>query len=194
MSAESIKAKALKCIDEVYPSANTLQATCFPVDDFLGEAVRWVIDVVPVHELTIRDSAVSNSGASIKNGVGSDSAPLNFGRLVYFKANGWKRPVFGAITEDDPRYIQQSNKVLRGNPSRPVVAIVNGGTTIEWYTAIDKEYECEYVPYDASFIPATLEDITAWKLAEILLMSMSDAQNAAVCTARVNEILEQISL
>lgn len=194
MSAESIKGKALKCIDEVYPSADTLNDTYFPVDDFLGEAVRWVIDVVPVHELTRRADEESDSETTIESGVGRDSVPQNFGRLVYFKAKGWKRPVFSAITEDDPRYIQQSNKVLRGNPSRPVVAIVNGGTTLEWYTAIDKEYECQYVPYDVSFIPATLEDITAWKLAEIVLMSMSDAQNAAVCTARVNELLEQLSL
>ena len=38
------------------------------------------------------------------------------------------------------------------------------------------------------------EDITAWKLAEIVLLSMSDAQSASACTARVNELLEQMVL
>jgi hypothetical protein len=102
--------------------------------------------------------------------------------------------VFGVITEDDPRYLQQSNKVLRGNPSRPIVAVVEGGKYFEWYTAQSQEYTCEYVPYAIDYIPTRLEDVASWKLAEIVLMSMSDAQNAAACTSRVNELLMQLSL
>jgi hypothetical protein len=194
MSADSIVAKALKCIDEIYPSENTLNETYLPTDDFLEEMVRWVIDVAPVHELTEREIATGSASTTASNGVGRDAVPEDFGRLVYFKAEGWKRPVFGVITEDDPRYLQQSNKVLRGNPSRPIVAVVEGGKYFEWYTAQSQEYTCEYVPYAIDYIPTRLEDVASWKLAEIVLMSMSDAQNAAVCTARVNELLEQMAL
>ena len=194
MSADSIVAKALKCIDEIYPSENELNETFYPTDAFLEEMVRWVIDAAPVHELSMRTEAAGNASTTLENGVGRDNVPEDFGRLVYFKAEGWKRPVFGVITEDDPRYLQQSNKVLRGNPSRPIVAVVEGGKYLEWYTAKTQQYECEYVPYAIDYIPERLEDLAAWKLAEIVLMSMHDAQYASICTARVNEHLQQLSL
>ena len=50
------------------------------------------------------------------------------------------------------------------------------------------------MPYAIDYIPTRLEDLASWKLAEIVLMSMSDAQNAAVCTARVNELLQMLQL
>lgn len=194
MSKESIVAKALKCIDEIYPSENTLNETFYPTEAFIDEMVRWVIDIAPVHELTERETTTGSASTLVTNDVGRDAVPEDFGRLVYFKADGWKRPVFGVITEDDPRYRQQSNKVLRGNPSRPIVAVVEGGKCFEWYTAQNTEYTCEYVPYAIDYIPTRLEDLAAWKLAEIVLMSMSDVQSASVCTARVNELLEMLGL
>ena len=193
MSQESIVAKALKCIDEIYPSENTLNEPFYPTEAFIDEMVRWVIDVAPVHELTEREIATGSGSTTASSGVGRDAVPENFGRLVYFKADGWKRPVFGVITEDDPRYLQQSNKVLRGNPSRPIVAVVEGGKYLEWYTAKTQQYDCEYVPYAIDYIPTRLEDIASWKLAEIVLMSMHDAQYASICTARVNELLQVLA-
>lgn len=194
MSKETIVAKALQCIDEVYPDDNTLNEGHFPTDAFIDEMVRWVIDIVPTHELTktislnLRDAKVDDDG------VGSAKVS-DVGRIVYFKAAHWKRPVFGVITENDPRYIQQSNKVLRGNPSRPVVALVDGRTKLEWYTGDNERSEtAKHVPYSIDYIPENLEDLAAWKLAEIVLMSMSDAQAAAVCTAKVNEHLEILAL
>ena len=191
--------KALKCIDEVYPDGNTLNEGYFPTDAFIDEMVRWVIDIVPSHELTNR-VALSLQNPSIEGDVGYGMLPNLFdGRIVYFKANGWKRAATNVITEDDPRYIQQGNKVLRGNASRPVVALVNAfrgyiGRGVEWYSATDVSYLGQYVPYSIDFIPENLEDLAAWKLAEIVLMSMSDAQAAAVCTAKVNEHLEMLAL
>lgn len=197
MSKDTIVAKALKCIDEIYPSENTLNEGYFPTDAFIDEAVRWVIDVVPSHELTLRKDLELKSSSVGKDGIGSGETPDDYGRLVYFRAYGWKRPVLGAITENDPRYIQQCNKVLRGNPSRPIVAETyrNGNTPkkeIEWYTTNEEDYEGQYVPYSIDYIPATLYDITAWKLAEIVLMSMHDVQSASICTAKVNEHLARL--
>lgn len=194
MSKESIVAKALKCIDEIYPSENTLNETFYPTEAFIDEMMRWVIDVVPVHEFTERETATGSASTSVTNDVGRDVVPGDFGRLVYFKADGWKRPVFGVITEDDPRYLQQSNKVLRGNPSRPIVAVVEGGKRFEWYTAQNTEYTCEYVPYAIDYIPTRLEDLASWKLAEIVLMSMHDTEGASICTSKVNEHLEILAL
>ena len=201
MSQETIVAKALKCIDEIYPSENTLNEGYFPTDAFIDEAVRWVIDIVPAHELTLRKN-LELTGISVSNdGIGSGRTPDDYGRLVHFNAHDWKRPVFGAITEDDPRYIQQHNKVLRGNPSRPIVVetFMRGNTssrTIRWYTtnADENDYDGQYVPYSIDFIPASLYDITAWKLAEIVLMSMHDTEGASICTSKVNEHLGILAL
>lgn len=199
MSKETIVAKALQCIDEVYPDENTLNEGHFPTETFINEMVRWVINIVPSHELPKREF-LNLTEVETNVDMGGGKLPEEFdGRIVYFRANGWKRAVTNAITENDARYIQQSNKVLRGNASRPVLAIVNHvgeskDRGVEWYPAADTYFNGMYVPYSIDYIPENLEDLAAWKLAEIVLMSMSDAQSAAVCTAKVNEHLEILAL
>lgn len=195
MSAENIKAKALKCIDEIYPSADTLNDTYFPVDDFLGEAVRWAIDILPVHILTIRKEITLNGG-KVEDGVVTWVEPtIVDARIVYFKMGDWARPA-DIIYEDSLIYRQQKNRVLRGTPSRPIAVRMMDGQTIEAYTSnSDTPQDSTYiVPYDAAYIPDRAIDLCAWKLAEVVLLSMSDMQNASACTARVNELLQQITL
>lgn len=189
---DRIVAKALRCIDEVYPSESTIIVSYLPTDIFIDEVVRWVIDIVPSKELS-KTTYLTLSKSTVDEGVGSADVS-DVGRIVYFKAGDWKRPVFGTITENDARYIQQSNKILRGNPSRPIVALVKGRTRLEWYTTESETQEVKHVPYSVEYIPSNLEDLAAWKLAEIVLMSMSDVQSASVCTARVNELLEMLGL
>lgn len=190
---DRIVAKALRCIDEIYPADDRLNESYFPTDEFIDEMVRWVIDIVPVHHLTKHSSIKNGEGEVDAEGVGC-VAHTKDERIVYFKADDWKRPVFGVITEDDPRYIQQSNKVLRGNPSRPVVAWVEGKTKLEWYTTDVEEYSIHTVPYDTEYIPENLESLAAWKLAELVLSSMSDVQSAGVCASKVNEHLQMLVL
>lgn len=194
MSAENIKAKALKCIDEIYPSADTLNDTYFPVEDFLGEAVRWAIDILPAHIFTERE-ALDFAKIEDRYGVLYLTPDVEVGRVVYVKVKDWARPA-DIIYEDSLAYRQQKDKVLRGNPSRPIVARMMDGT-MEAYTITGTAptiIPAYHIPYDAEYIPEKAEDITAWKLAEIVLLSMSDAQNATACTARVNELLEQMVL
>ena len=187
-SKDNIKNKALACIDEVGGSTVSM----FPTDTFLGEAVRWVIDIVPVHHLTI-SSTTNTKDLTLSEGKATLSSNLD-GRIVYVKASDWDRPVTKVIYVDDIIYRQQSNPVLRGNPSRPVVAYDKATKTLQLFTTTDQKVTVSYVPYDVDSIPTSLEDITAWKLAEIVLMSISDAQSAAVCSARVNEQLEMLAL
>lgn len=187
-SEANIQTKALKCIDEVGGSTVSM----FPVADFLDEAVRWVIDIVPVHHLTI-SSTENTKELPITNDKATLSSDLD-GRIVYVKASDWDRPVTKVIYADDIIYRQQSNSVLRGNPSRPVVAYDKATKTLELFTTTDSKVTVSYVPYDVTYIPDSLADITAWKLAEIVLLSINDAQSASVCTARVNEQLEMLAL
>lgn len=185
---KNIKDKALKCMDEIGGSTVSM----FPIADFFGEAVRWVIDAVPERHLTT-SSTQNTKDIPVNGGKAELSSDLD-GRIVYVKASDWDRPVTKVIYVDDILYRQQSNPVLRGNPSRPVVAYDKATKTLELFTTTDNTVTVSYVPYDAAYIPTSLEDITAWKLAEIVFLAISDAQSAAVCSARVNEQLEMLAL
>lgn len=192
---DNIVAKALRCIDEIYPAENALNKSFYPTDVFIDEAVRWVIDNVPVHVLPF--DTTNNKVAIVLEGTidGGKSAKIEGelnGRIIYAKEHGWKRAVLGVIEESDVRYAQQKNRVLRGNNSRPVVALTQGRGAIEWYPSNDQDILIVKAPYDTEYIPSHLVDITAWKLAEIVLTSMHDIQSASICTAKVNEHLSQL--
>jgi hypothetical protein len=70
-------------------------------------------------------------------GAGRTTLPSDFMRLVTFRMSDWYRPVTEAITEEHPAYMMQSSRYagVRGNPQRPVVAIVHGeaGQVLEFY-------------------------------------------------------------
>lgn len=186
--------KALKCIDEIYPSENTLNEGYFPTDAFIDEAVRWVIDVAPVHELTEREVEMDFVDISYKDNVAYIPQTSDWGRVIYVKFSDWVRPAT-IINWDDILYRQQMNKVLRGNPSRPIVVRTKNG--IEAYTTNASgtaAVDALHVPYNIENIPIRLEDLASWKLAEIVLMSMHDTQGASICTSKVNEHLEILAL
>lgn len=102
------------------------------------DAVRMVEMQAPLHLL---DSG-NNFGSSISWGgaVNADetssstgsvykgwtSLPEKFMRLIVFKMSDWERPVYAAITGDDPRYLHQSSRHggIVGTPQKPVCAIV----------------------------------------------------------------------
>ena len=194
MSKSTIISKAMRCIDEVTANA-PIEEGLFPTDVFFCEALRWVIDVVPLHQLGEGEMLVLGS-LNVSDGVGSGLLPDDFARLISFKANDWSRAVVTPIYDTDPQYIQQSSRVLRGKPSRPVVAICKGKTVLEYYTTTlyGDAYTAQYIPYDVISIPPHLEDMVAWKLAEIVLLSISDANAAAVCSARVKDILTEMTV
>lgn len=193
MSKESIVAKALKCIDEIYPSENTLNETFYPTETFIDEMVRWVIDVAPIHELITREDIIVVAPI-IKDGVAQITQTDDWGRVIYVKCKDWVRPA-DIINEDDILYRQQTNKTLRGNPLRPIAVRTIGGLKLYTTTiSLAADIELMHVPYDAEYIPSRLEDIASWKLAEIVLMSMHDTQSASVCSARVNELLQMLQL
>ena len=60
-------------------------------------------------------------------GAGRVNLPNDFLRLVTFRMSDWYRAVTDPITEDSPLYAMQSSRYagVRGNPQRPVVAIVH---------------------------------------------------------------------
>lgn len=71
------------------------------------------------------------------NGMGDITLPSDFMRLLTFQMSDWERPG-KIITETDPEYVLQSSpyRGIKGNPIRPIVAIVNysDGLHLELYS------------------------------------------------------------
>lgn len=73
-------------------------------------------------------------------GAGKVNLPKDFMRLITFRMSDWYKPVTEPITEEHPLYLQQTSRFLgvRGNPERPVVAIVHGaaGQVLEFFSCL----------------------------------------------------------
>lgn len=197
---ESIIAKASLCIDEVYPSPNDINAPFLPIEQFLDEAAEWVVKAVPAKSLgkgTEVDLPLEDDSWEYdidEEGVGSVTLPEDFKRLLSFKCSDWRRPVVAPIYDTDISYTQQSNPYLRGNAYRPEVAICDGETRLEFYTATSPAAtaKCRYFAFSTvdNDYPENLINITAWKLAELVLTSISSIISAQACQAKVNELLQ----
>lgn len=195
---DDIRGKALKCIDETYPDSDNANAAFFPVDDFMLEAARWIIGVVPAKVLGAGAEIPTDKLDAHADGSGSLPLPADFMRLIAFRMKGWLRPVTEPIYDTDIRYAQQFNRTLRGGEARPVVVISRGGTRLEYFSSTLGEQarivEARYMglPTTEGPYPEKLKDITAWKLAELILSCMNDLPAAQLCAAKVNEHLQTL--
>lgn len=103
----------------------------------IAEAARIVVRAAPRHLL---DGGVPFGDAIHweRDFSGWTLLPDDFMRMLVFRMSDWERPVYEAITESDARYALQHSryKGIRGNPQKPVVAIVrrNEGLVLELYS------------------------------------------------------------
>lgn len=103
----------------------------------IAEAARRVISKAPVNLI---DSGIAIDG-SITFRKSSQSGWMllsdDFMRLIIFKMSNWERPVYQAITAQDPRYAMQFSRYpgIRGNVQKPVVAITRRaeGLALEFF-------------------------------------------------------------
>jgi hypothetical protein len=195
MKKEQLIQKVYRCIDETYPDTTTQDLEEFNIPAFLDEAVRWVVNVVPVGALG--EGTPHNSL----------TLPVDFLRLLEFKMDGWKVSVTEALSQNNPKYWQQQNPALRGGNSRPLVFLVNGETELEPYPYYEKEVTNEKweglkelvpaiktlrvfkMPTDYTNYPDKLLDITAWKTAELVFSMMQDANGVSVAQAQIQNIM-----
>ena len=198
---EDIIAKASRCIDEVYPMPNDINAPFLPIEQFLDEAAEWVIKAVPVKALGAGNTVnlpEDDPGSLTVNDNGSGVVKLkaDFKRLLYFNTSDWHRPVITPIYDTDAVYQQQFNPFLRGSTFRPVVAICKGETELEFFslspyntkTSVEYRY-FGFTKIDDTY-PQVLEDITAWKTAELVLTSIQSLTSAQACQTKVTEIIQ----
>ena len=204
MSRASIIKKAYLCIDEVYPDITDQDIPAFNVEEFLDQAARLIIQIAPARTLGTLAVDYTNTDApliSVIDGVGRIQLKDSFARLVSFQAEDWSSVVTEALDDTSPRYKQQGNPILRGTPHRPMVFITNGGKHLEYYTTkavaegaskgLEQFFAVCFDGVDDNY-PTKLEDITAWKTAELVLSTMGDTSAATNCTNRVTEILQTL--
>lgn len=114
------------------------------------EAVRRVVTEAPTHLL---DGGLPFGDAIFwrSKGSGWTLLPEDFMRLLVFKMSDWERPVYEPITAADPQYQLQFSryKGLRGNPQKPVVAIVSRaeGRALELFSCKDSTATVEHAVY-----------------------------------------------
>lgn len=107
------------------------------------------------------------------DGSGLVRLPDDFLRLVSFKMDGWRRPVRAMADLSSDLAARQGNRVLRGNPERPVAAYDHdrhGNKALHWYSlpagTQEKRVELfEYVP-----VPRIEKDVDEYVMVPSLLI------------------------
>lgn len=141
--------------------------------------------------------------SSVGYGAGSILLPEDFLRLVSFQMSDWSVPVSVAIDESNPLYpIQQSRyEGVRGNPQRPIVAIVHKpmGNVLEFYSC--KCGNSVYVK-QAMYIPRPkiemgyidicerLKDAVVYYIAYLTCCSMGNSQLGEIMLNNSKTFLE----
>ncbi|MBQ2491632.1 MAG: hypothetical protein II539_08070 [Muribaculaceae bacterium] len=129
------------------------------IESKIVEAVQRVHMDAPYYLLHSGHNLVDNLGDAIyweDLESGYVLLPSDFMRLVVFEMSDWERPVYTAISTDDPQYAQQRSryKGIRGCPQKPVCAIVMRpeGKALEFYSCKDENATVSkgvYIPYPA---------------------------------------------
>ena len=163
------------------------------------DAARMVMESCPAEKLDgkkcedIEASWVEDNGAY----VGTMNLPSDFLRLLMVKAEGWKRPG-KIITENDEEYAMQGCRWgVRGNPERPIAAIVHseGGRYVELYTSktddvgVDFTYVGEpAIVSDNIDLPSNLKDAIVYMAAYLTCISLGDNDTATGLVAIANKL------
>lgn len=164
------------------------------------ESVRRVVTEAPAHLLDV-GRPFGDAVFWRDKGSGWILLPENFMRLLVFKMSDWERAVYEPITAADPRYQLQSSryKGLRGNPQKPVVAIVSRpeGRALELFSCRDSKATVEqavYIPLprvdrDGGIeIPERCHKAVVYEAASLVLAAIGQIEQSA----RMSELSKQL--
>jgi hypothetical protein len=96
------------------------------IDEILDETADELQLLVPRYLLVADTDSYNDEDAEhVVNADGSGYVvlPDTFLRLSYFKMEEWIKPVFDAISENHPAYVNQHNPFTRGKPAKPICVI-----------------------------------------------------------------------
>lgn len=192
-----IIAKALRCIDEVYPDDNDANGPHFPLEEFIDEAGRRVLLAAPLHAIPNRAALTECVLRPHADGSGEIDLPGDFLKLARLRMESWQRPVLATIPEEHPAARRQYHPVTRGGTAKPVVLLTHGGTRLRYFSVTEARHriaEGEYIAYTSldDTYPERLAEATAWMLAALVAGVANDTNGAKAAEARATEILSAL--
>lgn len=158
------------------------------IESKIVDAARIILSDAPEVEGTSCTNAVTWTDS---NGyyVGKMVLPTDMLRILSVKAEGWNRPA-EIISESDDAYKYQNCKYgVRGNPERPIAAIVHtaNGKSIELYTSKKQDATLAFIYVQVPSItteqkislPSVLKDAILYMAGYLACISLGDTDTAS---------------
>jgi hypothetical protein len=160
------------------------------IESKIVDAARIILSEAP--EDMVEGTACTNEVTwTDSNGyyVGKIVLPTDMLRILSVKAEGWNRPA-EIISESDDAYKYQNCKYgVRGNPERPIGAIVHtaNGKSIELYTSTKKDATLAFIYVQIPSItteqkislPSVLKDSILYMAGYLTCVSLGDTDTAS---------------
>ena len=160
------------------------------IESKIVDAARIILSDAP-EDMVEGTSSTNNVTWTDSNGyyVGNMVLPTDMLRILSVKAEGWNRPA-EIISDSDDSYKYQNCKYgVRGNPERPVAAIVNkaNGKSIELYTSKKKDAKLVFIYVKVPSItteqkislPSALKDAILYMAGYLTCISLGDTDTAS---------------
>lgn len=197
------------CLDQNMDSVPLLQTSdvdTLSLDDIIRskiqEAVVMVHTNAPAHLL----EQGHNFGDTVYWGdreSGWVLLPNDFMRLIVFEMSDWERGVYVAISDTDPEYALQRQRVkaLRGTSQKPVCVITvrPEGRVLEFYSCKSEDAyvrRAVYVPYPkidkngGIDISERCYTAVVYAIASLVLLTLGDSQKSSALSEISNTALQ----
>ena len=161
------------------------------IESKIVDAARIILSDAPDDMVEGTSCKNSVTWTDSKNGyyVGNMVLPTDILRILSVKADGWNRPA-EIISESDDAYKYQNCKYgVRGNPERPIAAIVHtaNGKSIELYTSKKNDATLAFIYVQVPSItneqkislPSVLKDSILYMAGYLTCISLGDTDTAS---------------
>lgn len=161
------------------------------IESKIVDAARIILSDAPedMVEGTSYTNAVTWTDSKDGYYVGNMVLPTDMLRILSVKADGWNRPA-EIISESDDAYKYQNCKYgVRGNPERPIAAIVHtaNGKSIELYTSKKNDATLSFIYVQVPSItteqkislPSVLKDSILYMAGYLTCVSLGDTDTAS---------------
>lgn len=160
------------------------------IRNVIVDAAKAIEELAPASKLDAISTASDKAEWTFVNGayVGLYPLPVSLMRILRVKVSDWIRPGI-LISENDDEYLHQQNQHVRGNPQRPIAALVHvdGNRCLELYTSntSTSTVSISYVPTpeitteDNISLCGLLKGAILYMSAYLTCISLGDIQTAA---------------
>ena len=173
------------------PSDSDTLSQAEMIESKIVDAARIILSDAP--EDMVEGSSCTNAVTCTDSNdgyyVGKMVLPTDMLRILSVKADGWNRPA-EIISESDDAYKYQNCKYgVRGNPERPIAAIVHtaNGKSIELYTSKKNDATLKFIYVKVPSItteqkislPSVLKDSILYMAGYLTCISLGDTDTAS---------------